>query len=142
MATDVAHQAETVVGLTPAEKAGPRGCDIAIEAVGTPETWEITMKMARKGGKVILFGGCKPGTKVKVDCAWLHYAHITMKGVFHATPASEHLAYELIATGVLPEEVLITGDGKYTLDNCVQALEDHYHQVGIKNLIRIADETL
>ena len=142
VATDAARQAETVVGLTPAEKAGPRGCDIAIEAVGTPETWEITMKMARKGGKVILFGGCKPGTKVKVDCAWLHYAHITMKGVFHATPASEHLAYELIATGVLPEEILITGDGKYTLDNCVQALEDHYNQVGIKNLIKIADETL
>lgn len=142
IATDVEHQAETVVKMTPCEKAGPRGCDIAIEAVGTPETWEITMKMARKGGKVILFGGCKPGTKVKIDCAWLHYMHITIKGVFHATPLSEQLSYELIANGVLPEDVLITGDGKYTLDNCVDALNDHYNQIGIKNLIKISDEVL
>ena len=142
IATDIEHEAETVVKLTPSEKAGPRGCDIAIEAVGTPETWEITMKMARRGAKVILFGGCKPGTKVKVDCAWLHYAHITMKGVFHATPESEALSYDLISRGVLPEDVLITGDGKYTLDNCVEALNDHYHQIGIKNVIYIADETL
>lgn len=28
------------------------------------------------------------------------------------------------------------------LDNCVQALEDHYHQINLKNLIKIFEKSL
>ena len=39
-----------------------------------------------------------------------------------------------------PRDIMITGH--YTLDNCVQALNDHYNQIGVKNLIQISEETL
>lgn len=136
LVTEELDQVKAVRDLTP----GGRGCDVAIEAVGTPATWELTLQMARKGGTVIEFAGCKPGSTIEIDTQWLHYSHITIKGVFHATPFSEDTSYDLICRGVLPRDVLITGE--YTLDNCVQALEDHYRQIGVKNLIKIADEAL
>ena len=134
--TDDLDQVKAVRELTP----NGRGVDVAIEVVGLPITWELTLKMARKGGIVIEFAGCKPGSSIEIDTQWLHYSHVTIKGIFHATPFSEDTSYDLIRRGVLTRDVLITGE--YTLDNCVQALEDHYHQIGIKNLIKIADETL
>ena len=134
--TDDLDQVKAVREITP----GGRGVDVAIEAVGTPYTWELTLQMARKGGTVIEFAGCKPGSYIEIDTQWLHYSHITIKGVFHATPFTTQTSFDLIRRGVLPRDVLITGN--YTLDNCVQALEDHYNQIGVKNLIKIADETL
>lgn len=134
--TDDIDQVKAVRDLTP----NGRGCDVAIEAVGTPFTWELTLKMARKGGVVIEFAGCKPGSSIEIDTQWLHYSHITIKGVFHATPFSEMTSFDLLRRGVLPRDVLITGD--YTLDTCVDALEDHYNQIGVKNLIKIADPVL
>jgi len=49
-----------------------RGADVAIEAVGLPEVWEETLLMVRKGGRVILFGGCETGTKVSLDTSLIH----------------------------------------------------------------------
>ena len=131
--TDGIDQVKAVRDLTP----NGRGCDVAIEAVGLPEVWELTIPMVRKGGIIVLFGGCKAGTKISIDTALLHYHHLTIKGIFHTPPRHVEMSYDLIRRGVLSRDVLITGE--YTLDNCVQALEDHYNQVGIKNLIKIAE---
>jgi NADPH:quinone reductase-like Zn-dependent oxidoreductase len=38
-----------------------RGADKVIEAVGTPQTWETAVKLARKGGVIDEYAGCKPG---------------------------------------------------------------------------------
>ncbi|GAH13268.1 unnamed protein product, partial [marine sediment metagenome] len=38
-----------------------RGADVVVEAVGKPDIWEMSVKMARRGGLVILFGGCPSG---------------------------------------------------------------------------------
>src|SRR5256714_3077300 len=37
-----------------------RGTDIAIEAVGNPETWHWAVDMVRRGGPVNFFGACAP----------------------------------------------------------------------------------
>ena len=64
-----------------------RGVDIAIEAVGKPETWQWAVDMVRRGGTVNFFGGCPNESKVNLDTALLHYSEITCKASFHHTPA-------------------------------------------------------
>src|SRR5947209_5358718 len=49
------------------ETGDSRGADVVIEAVGTPETWELATSMARPGGLVNFFGGCAAGTQVSLE---------------------------------------------------------------------------
>ncbi|MGC8792434.1 MAG: zinc-binding dehydrogenase [Bryobacteraceae bacterium] len=83
------------------ELTGGRGADVAIEAVGKPETWELVVQMVRRGGVVNFFGGCPSGTKVSLDTSLLHYSEITCKASFHHTPAHVRRALDLISQGVI-----------------------------------------
>jgi L-iditol 2-dehydrogenase len=76
-----------------------RGVDIAIEAVGKPETWEWAVNMVRRGGTVNFFGGCPNDSTVNLDTALLHYSEITCKASFHHTPAYIRKALELVCAG-------------------------------------------
>jgi L-iditol 2-dehydrogenase len=76
-----------------------RGVDIAIEAVGKPQTWEWATNMARRGGTVNFFGGCPNDSRVHLDTALLHYSEITCKASFHHTPAYIRKALELVCAG-------------------------------------------
>jgi L-iditol 2-dehydrogenase len=76
-----------------------RGVDIAIEAVGKPQTWEWAVNMVRRGGMVNFFGGCPNESKVNLDTALLHYSEITCKASFHHTPAFIQKALDLVCAG-------------------------------------------
>ena len=76
-----------------------RGADIAIEAVGKPQTWEWAPQMVRRGGTVNFFGGCPNDSKVNLDTALLHYSEITCKASFHHTPAYIRKALALVSAG-------------------------------------------
>jgi L-iditol 2-dehydrogenase len=76
-----------------------RGADVAIEAVGRPQTWHWAVNMVRRGGTVNFFGGCPNDSKVSLDTALLHYSEITCKATFHHTPAYIRKALDLICSG-------------------------------------------
>jgi L-iditol 2-dehydrogenase len=76
-----------------------RGVDIAIEAVGKPDTWEWAVNMVRRGGTVNFFGGCPNESTVNLDTALLHYSEITCKASFHHTPAYIRKALDLVCAG-------------------------------------------
>jgi len=76
-----------------------RGVDIAIEAVGKPQTWEWAANMSRRGGTVNFFGGCPNDSRVHLDTALLHYSEITCKATFHHTPAYIRKALDLVCAG-------------------------------------------
>lgn len=76
-----------------------RGVDIAIEAVGKPQTWEWAVNMVRRGGTVNFFGGCPNDSTVNLDTALLHYSEITCKASFHHTPAYIRKALGLVSDG-------------------------------------------
>ncbi len=84
------------------------GADVVIEAIGSPATWEQALKMVCKGGTVLEFGGCPPGTEIKVSTELLHYGEVTVMGAFHATPLHFKKALNLIASGTLNVKPLIT----------------------------------
>lgn len=84
--------------------------DIVIEAVGKPETWELAVKLARKGGKVSFFGGCPTGTTVSFDTSLIHYSNLTLLASFHHTPRTIRRALEFIEAGVIRGQDFIDGE--------------------------------
>jgi L-iditol 2-dehydrogenase len=76
-----------------------RGVDVAIEAVGKPQTWQWAVNMVRRGGTVNFFGGCPNDSRVSLDTALLHYSEITCKASFHHTPAYIQEALDLVCAG-------------------------------------------
>jgi len=97
------------------------GADMVIEAIGLPATWEQALKMVRKGGTVLEFGGCPPGTEIKVSTEQLHYGETSILGAFHTTPAHFKKALNLISSGTINVKPLITNRMK--LDDIKQAFE-------------------
>jgi len=84
------------------------GADIVIEAIGLPATWEQALKLVRKGGTVLEFGGCPLGTEIKVNAEMLHYGEVTVMGAFHTTPLHFRKALSLIASRTIDVRPLIT----------------------------------
>ncbi|MFH1547977.1 MAG: alcohol dehydrogenase catalytic domain-containing protein [Candidatus Omnitrophota bacterium] len=107
-----------------------KGADIAIEATGISKAWEDSVKMVRGGGRVLFFGGCKQVEKIELDTELVHYSQITMKGVFHHTPAHVKKAYDLIIRKKLNLSRLITD--KIPLDKVLDAFEKIIKGEGIK----------
>jgi L-iditol 2-dehydrogenase len=87
---------------------GGYGADVVIEAIGLPATWEQALKLARKGGTVLEFGGCPPGTEIRVDTESLHYGELTVLGAFHTTPLLFRKALDLITSRTIDVRPLVT----------------------------------
>jgi L-iditol 2-dehydrogenase len=86
------------------------GVDVVLEATGAPLAWRNALATARAGGSVVLFGGCAPGTTVPLDTHRMHYSELTVKGVYHHRPATFAAALELLASGDLEFDLLLTGE--------------------------------
>lgn len=100
---------------------GGYGADVVIEAIGLPATWEQALKLVRKGGTVLEFGGCPPGTEIKVNTELLHYGEVTVRGAFHATPLHFKKALNLITSRTIDVRSLVTR--KMTLEEIKKAFE-------------------
>lgn len=83
------------------------GVDLVFECTGQPEVWEGAVNYVRRGGAVILFGGCKKGAKAEYDTYRIHYDEITLSGVFHFTPDNVKAAYKFLK--ILNVSPLISG---------------------------------
>jgi len=104
------------------EETGGVGADVVIEAVGLPETWELTQSIVRKGGTILLFGGPPKGTKMLADTYTIHYGELRLQGSFHHTPQDVLRAMRLITSRKIPLRRLITGRAK--LEDIVKVFED------------------
>jgi len=107
-----------------------KGVDIAVDATGIPEVWEMTILMGRKGATINLFGGCVSGTSVNIDTQLLHYSELTIKGVYHHTPYYVKKAFDIITSRQIDTVKFITAD--MPLEKLVSALELMGQQKGIK----------
>jgi L-iditol 2-dehydrogenase len=107
-----------------------RGVDIAIEAVGLPDTWQEAVELVRKGGTVNFFGGCAANTHVMLDTNRVHYSDITLRATFHHTPAICRKALELIAGGRFQAGAFITGHAHlYELNRVFEKLMNRSSEI-------------
>jgi L-iditol 2-dehydrogenase len=105
-----------------------------IEATGRPEAWEQAMAVAGKGGTVVFFGGCAPGTTVRLDTRRVHYEELRLLGVFHHTPGLIRRAVALLDEGALDPTPLLTHE--MGLGDVPRALELMSRGEALKVLIR------
>jgi L-iditol 2-dehydrogenase len=99
---------------------GGRGADVAVDATGRPEVWEQAMAAVGRGGTVVFFGGCAPGTSVALDTRRAHYEELTLVGAFHHTPDLIRRAVELLESELNPDGLLTHRMG---LEGVREALE-------------------
>ncbi len=111
-----------------------KGLDVAVECVGLPEMWERIFACVRPGGTVHFFGGCKSGSTVCFDTTKMHYGDIKLMSVFHHTPKYFRQALDLITSGNIDVEKLITD--KLALKDIEYAMQQHIDGKAIKFLIR------
>ena len=111
-----------------------KGLDVAVECVGLPEIWERIFECVRPGGTVHFFGGCKSGSKVSFDTTRMHYSDIKLMSVFHHTPKYFRMALDLIASGDVEVEKLITAT--LPLNKIEYAMMQHIEGNAVKFLIK------
>ena len=111
-----------------------KGLDVAIECVGMPEIWELVFSCVRPGGTVHFFGGCKSGSTVNFDTTKMHYGDIRLMSVFHHTPKYFRQALDLISSGDIEVEKLITDI--LPLIKVQYAMNQHINGNAIKFLIK------
>lgn len=87
---------------------GGRGADVAVDATGQAEVWEQAIAAVGRGGTVVFFGGCAPGSTVTVDTRRAHYEELSLVGAFHHTPELIRRAVDLLETEALVPDALVT----------------------------------
>lgn len=86
-----------------------RGADVVITANPVGETQVQAVEMAKKGGRIILFGGLphdksKPG----IDTNIIHYRGLHLIGTTTFAPRHQITALALLASGRIPGNKLVT----------------------------------
>jgi len=111
-----------------------RGVDVAVDATGRPEVWEQAIASVAKGGTVVFFGGCAPGTSVRLDTQRAHYDELTLVGAFHHTPQLVRRAVDCLESGAVVPDGLLTH--RMSLAEVPGALELMARGEALKVLIR------
>lgn len=92
------------------ELTGGRGVDVSIECAGTKDTWETAVRIARRGGRVLWFGGLKSGTMIDLDASTVHYGEITLINTHGNSPVDFWEACNLVASGLVDTSFLLSGE--------------------------------
>ncbi len=112
----------------------PRKYDLVIECTGSVEIWEKSVEFARRGGTVVLFGGCASGTHASFDTKRLHYDQITLLSPFHFGTKAVRMAREWLLDPLMDLSPLITGER--LLDQGKQVFEDLKAGIGLKYVFK------
>jgi L-iditol 2-dehydrogenase len=85
-----------------------RGADVAIEAVGSAQTYAGAFELVRAGGRIIGFGGTPPGQKMSLEPNLVHYKTLRLIGVYHYLPPDYRRALTLVTSGQVKLSEVIT----------------------------------
>jgi L-iditol 2-dehydrogenase len=110
-----------------------RGAELTVDATGQPEVWERAVAAAARGGTVLFFGGCVPGSEIRLDTRRVHYEELTLLGAFHHTPEAIRRAVALLESGTFVPDGLITH--RMGLEGVREALDLMARSAALKVLI-------
>lgn len=112
-----------------------RGAEMVICANPVAETQAEAVLAARKGGRVVLFGGLpKADPTTTLDGNRIHYGEIEVVGAFSYHPTMHALALDALKRGLIPAESLITHT--FTLDDIDEAFDVASSGRGLKVMVQ------
>ncbi len=95
-----------------------KGADVIVTATPAPIAQVQAVEMARKGGRILLFGGLpKDKSKPGVDMNIVHYNGLHLIGTTIFAPRHQRLAVNLVSSGRFPTDKLVTH--RFPLDDFV-----------------------
>ena len=104
------------------DATGGRGADVVITAAASGAAQEQGLTMLARRGRLSLFGGLpKDAPTITIDSNLVHYRELTIVGVNGSTPAHNKKALELISSGAVPVDDLITH--RLPLDQVLEGIE-------------------
>jgi L-iditol 2-dehydrogenase len=116
------------------ELTGGLGASIVVCANPVAATQTQAVEIARKGGRVVLFGGLpKANPMTTLDSNRIHYGEIEVVGAFSYHPSLHQLALDLLARKVIPADLLVTHT--YPLDRVAEAFETAASGQGLKVVV-------
>jgi L-iditol 2-dehydrogenase len=91
------------------ELTNGKGVSVVIAATPAPIAAVQAVEMARKGGRIVQFGGLpKTDSKPGVDINLIHYKGLHYMGTTTFAPRHNAIAMELVHSGKIPVEKLVT----------------------------------
>lgn len=114
----------------PDEPTLDRQFDVVIECTGSVEVWERSVRSARRGGTLVLFGGCPSGSTASFDTGRLHYDQISLVSPFHFGTSAVRTAREWLLDPSFNMEPLLSGSR--TLEEAAQTFDDLKSGRGLK----------
>lgn len=85
------------------------GADVVITANPVPETQIQAVEMAKKGGRILLFGGLpKDSSKPGIDMNLVHYNALHLIGTTIFAPKHNRIAMDLVASGKISAKKFIS----------------------------------
>jgi L-iditol 2-dehydrogenase len=108
--------------------------DRVIVAVGSKDAQELSLKLVAKRGSINFFGGLpKESPYIQFDSNLLHYGEFFVIGTHGSTPLHNKIAIELLSSGRINAEKLITH--KLPIEKIKEGLEIVENKKGLKVLI-------
>lgn len=105
----IIHPFEEDLGLLVRKLTNGRGADMVVCANPVPATQTQAVEIARKRGKIVLFGGLpKDNHMVSVDGNIVHYEEKEIIGSFSYHPTYHAFALEALRREIIPADLLIT----------------------------------
>ena len=111
-----------------------RGYDLVVECTGSVEVWESSLNYVRRGGTVVLFGGCAAGTRASFDTRKVHYDQLNLVSPFHFGTDAVRTARRWLLGGRMDLRPLLSGER--SLEDGAQTFEDLKAGRGIKYVFR------
>lgn len=121
IAVDVTRESlhECVTAATQGE-----GADVVFEAVGSSPTYADALRLLRRGGRAIGFGGAPAGTVFEADVDRIHYRSLRLFGSYRYAPRHFRQAVELLGSGRFEMDSILTHTVRFS-DLPARAVEIH-----------------
>ena len=88
--------------------AAPRGADVVFVVPTSPEAVTTSIEAAGPAGRVVLFSPVSPGTLWPIAPNVPYFKDLTLRFSYSSGPSETRRALELVASGALPVERLVT----------------------------------
>jgi L-iditol 2-dehydrogenase len=106
-ATDVVNAGESDVRQAVMDLTGGLGTDVVMEVVGKPSAVELALKLAKKGGRVVIFGFSSEGAQAAFSPFEVLSRELTVMGAW-VNPYTFPRALDVLAAGVVDVKPLVT----------------------------------